>query len=78
MPYSQKFYFFRCYHCGEWHYSNRRIKTKKCYKCNRSFLFKNSAKFSRFCSYSSAIAIIKQLKTKNRTENSPNFVKYKC
>jgi len=46
---NRKIYFFRCYHCGEWYYSNRIIKTKKCWKCNRSFVFKNSTKFSKFC-----------------------------
>jgi len=59
---NHKFYFFRCYHCGEWFYSARLIRTKKCWKCNRSFLIKNSLKFSRTCSTKNAITIIKELK----------------
>jgi transcription elongation factor Elf1 len=77
MPYLQKFYFFRCYHCGAWHYSNKKIKTKKCLKCNRSFQFKNSAKFSKNCLYSTAIKIIKELKAQKQKENIVHFLKYK-
>ncbi|TFG15744.1 MAG: DUF1922 domain-containing protein [Promethearchaeota archaeon] len=77
MPYSQKFYFFRCYHCGAWHYSNKRIKIKKCWRCNRSFQFKNSAKFSQSCEYSKAIMIIKKLKARQQKENISHFLKYK-
>ena len=76
MPYSQKFYFFRCYHCGAWHYSNKRIKSKKCCKCNRSFQFQNSTKFSKNCVYKTAIAIMKQLKTRAQKEKFPYFSKY--
>lgn len=74
MPYAQKFYFFRCYHCGEWTYSNKVIKTKKCVKCNRSFQFKNSSKFSKTVTHQSAIKIIKDLKMKGETESLLKFL----
>ncbi|MFX0002712.1 MAG: DUF1922 domain-containing protein [Candidatus Hodarchaeota archaeon] len=61
----QKFFFFRCYNCGEWFYTNRIIKSKKCWKCNHSFLFKNSTKFSQFCSLEDAVLIVKKLKSRN-------------
>ncbi|MCK4370705.1 MAG: hypothetical protein KAV01_05310 [Candidatus Lokiarchaeota archaeon] len=48
-----------------WYYSNRIIKSKKCWKCNHSFLFKNSTKFTKMCSIKDAISIIKKLKIKN-------------
>ncbi|MBY8983514.1 MAG: DUF1922 domain-containing protein [Candidatus Lokiarchaeota archaeon] len=59
-----KYFFYRCCNCGEWFYTNRVIKTKKCWKCNRSFSFKNAAKFTKICTTQGAIAIIKELKTK--------------
>lgn len=68
------FYFFRCYHCGEWFYSNKRIKVKKCWKCNHSFQFKNSTKFSRKCSLKEAIIIIKTLKNKTKNEDLLNYI----
>jgi hypothetical protein len=74
MPYIQKFYFFRCYHCGEWSYSNRVIKTKKCVKCNRSFQFKNSSKFSKTVTLQSAIKIIKNLKMKGEMESLSKYL----
>ncbi len=58
----QKFYFFRCYHCGEWFYSNKILKSKKCWKCNRSFQFKNSVKISKMVTLQEAIKTIKNLK----------------
>ncbi|MFX0038632.1 MAG: DUF1922 domain-containing protein [Promethearchaeota archaeon] len=61
----QKYFFFRCYNCGEWFYTNRIIKSKKCWKCNHSFLFKNSTKFSQICSIKGAVSIIKKLKSRN-------------
>lgn len=71
--YNQKFYFFRCYHCGEWFYSTRKIKTKKCWKCNRSFLIKDSLKFTKNCSTKIAITIIKELKNKMEDKGFSNF-----
>ncbi len=62
MPYLQKIYFFRCYHCGEWYYSNKIIKVKKCWKCAKSFQFKNSTKFTKTCTLQEAINLIKKLK----------------
>lgn len=56
------FYFFRCVHCGCWYYSSKKIKTKKCIKCNKSFKFENAKKMKRQCSLQEAITIIKQLK----------------
>ena len=63
------FYFFRCYHCGEWFYSNKILKTKKCWKCNRSFQFKNSTKFSKSLTLQGAVKIIKRLKMEGKTES---------
>ncbi|NVM44136.1 MAG: DUF1922 domain-containing protein [Candidatus Lokiarchaeota archaeon] len=74
MPNVQKFYFFRCYHCGEWSYSNKIIKTKKCWKCHRSFQFKNSTKFSRTVTLHRAIKIIKDLKMKGEKESLFKFL----
>lgn len=70
----QKFYFFRCYHCGELFYSNKILKTKKCWKCNRSFQFKNSTKFSKTVTLQGAIKIIKDLKMKGKTESLFKFL----
>jgi len=75
----KKFYFFRCYHCGEWYYSSRRIKQKKCWKCNKSFIFKNASKFSKECTTRDAIEISKQLKEEdakpnNQSKRARNFV----
>ena len=72
----QKFYFFRCYHCGEWYYSNKIIKTKKCWKCNRSFQFKNSFKIVRTVTLSDAIKIIKKIKMKGEKETLFKFLDY--
>ena len=72
----QKFYFFRCYHCGEWFYSNKIIKTKKCWKCNRSFQFKNSFKFIRTVTLQDAIRIIKEIKMKGEKETLFKFLDY--
>ncbi|MCK4380672.1 MAG: DUF1922 domain-containing protein [Candidatus Lokiarchaeota archaeon] len=58
----KKYHFFKCYNCGEWYYSNRIIKSKKCWKCNHSFSFKNSTKFTKICSIRDAISIVKKLK----------------
>ncbi|MFW9987971.1 MAG: DUF1922 domain-containing protein [Candidatus Odinarchaeota archaeon] len=60
---TQNYYFFRCYNCGMWYYSKRIIKSKKCWKCNHSFLFKKSTKFTRMCSIKDAILIVKKLKS---------------
>lgn len=60
-----KHYFYQCTSCGEWYYTNRIIKSKKCWKCNHSFLFKNSTKFTQNCSIKEAIAIVKKLKNKS-------------
>lgn len=65
----QKYYFFRCYHCGEWFYSNKILKTKKCWKCNRSFQFKNSTKFSKRITLQGAVKIIKRLKIEGKAES---------
>ncbi|MFW9783849.1 MAG: DUF1922 domain-containing protein [Candidatus Heimdallarchaeota archaeon] len=60
----QKYFFYRCYNCGEWYYTHRVIKKKKCWKCNHTFSFENSTKFSKICTTKGAITIIKELKTK--------------
>jgi len=72
----QKFYFFRCYHCGEWYYSNKILKTKKCWKCNRSFQFKNSFKIVRMVTLNDAIKIIKKIKMKGEKETLFKFLDY--
>ncbi|MBD3214109.1 MAG: DUF1922 domain-containing protein [Candidatus Lokiarchaeota archaeon] len=66
----KKFYFFRCYHCGEWYYSWKQIQKKKCWKCNKTFTFKNSSKFSQECSTRQAIEISKRLKEKKKEHKS--------
>ena len=71
----KNFYFFRCSFCGSWYYSHKIIKKKKCWKCNRIFQFQNSVKFSKKCSMSIAIAILKELKKKTEEEN---LSKYFC
>ncbi len=71
----QKYYFYRCYRCGEWYYVNKIIKIKKCWKCNHSFQFKNSAKFSKKCTLSQATKIIKNLKEKLENENLTKYPK---
>ena len=77
MHYIQSYYFYRCYHCGEWYYSNKIIKIKKCVidRCNRTFQFKNSTKFQKKCSQRDAIAIIKQLKEKDTDKTLIKFTK---
>ncbi|MHA1491635.1 MAG: DUF1922 domain-containing protein [Promethearchaeota archaeon] len=62
------YYFYRCYFCGQYYYSNRIIKTKKCWKCNRTFQFKKSKKFSKNCSLQEAIKIAKLLKKSKKEE----------
>jgi hypothetical protein len=71
---THKYFFFRCYHCGEWYYAKMNIKSKKCVRCNRTFQFKNSTKFSRNCSIKEAILIIKQLKGKREMESLSTYV----
>jgi hypothetical protein len=62
----KRFFFFTCVHCGKWYYSWKRIKTKKCWACDKTFKFKNSKKFSKICDVKEAIAIVKELKKKPR------------
>ena len=52
----------------------RLIKTKKCVKCNRSFQFKKSTKFSKNCYTAEAVAIIKELKIKRENEKLTKFI----
>lgn len=74
MIHKKTFYFLRCYHegCGVWNYTDRRIKTKKCWKCNKTFKFANSSKFSKECTTKEAIAIMKHLKKKELEEKVPD------
>lgn len=44
MGYKKEYWFYRCYHCGMWHYSPKRIKRKKCLRCRRSFKFEKATK----------------------------------
>ncbi len=74
MSSNQKYYFFVCYHCGQWHFAERTIKVRKCWKCNRSFQFEKAIKFSRSCSGKEAVKILKQLKSEESTSNFKNPV----
>ncbi|TFG08822.1 MAG: DUF1922 domain-containing protein [Promethearchaeota archaeon] len=74
MHFKQKYFFFRCYHCGEWFYTKKIIKTKKCWKCNRTFLFRKSTKFSKKCSMRGAIAILKELKKRRKDEDLSEYM----
>lgn len=74
MSYNQKYFFFRCYHCGQWYYVNRIIKTKKCVHCNKSFQFKNATKISKICTLKQAIAIVKELKNKIQNESLSKYI----
>lgn len=73
----QKFYFFRCYHCGEWFYSNKILKSKKCWKCSRSFQFKNAFKTSKMVTLQEAIKTIKKLKMSGEKESLFYYLKPK-
>ncbi|MFW9826980.1 MAG: DUF1922 domain-containing protein [Candidatus Thorarchaeota archaeon] len=64
MKSDKKFFFFKCYNCGEWYYTKTIINTKKCWKCNHTFTFRNSTKFTKICTIQDAISIIKKLKDK--------------
>ena len=74
MIHIRKFYFFRCYHCGAWNYSNKIIKSRKCWKCHRIFQFKNSLKFFRECSMNQAISIMKRLKEREEKETLSKYI----
>lgn len=72
----KNYYFFRCSFCGEWYYSNKILKRKKCWKCNRTFQFQNSIKFSKKCTMNNAIALIKALKKKFIEENLSKYLNF--
>ncbi len=57
-----------------WHYTNRFIKTKKCVKCNRSFQFQKSTKFSKQCSIEDAISILKEFKKRMHNEDLSKYI----
>ncbi|MHA1411193.1 MAG: DUF1922 domain-containing protein [Promethearchaeota archaeon] len=76
MGYKEKFTFFRCYHCGEWFYTKKPIKVKKCWKCNRIFQFKNAFKFSKTCQQEEAIRLIKMLKEKEKSKYETNHTSF--
>lgn len=61
-------WFFVCYHCGLWYFSKKRIKQKKCVRCNRTFTFNKSLKFKKECSNQEAILIVKKLKEREFNE----------
>lgn len=69
-----KHYFFRCYHCSEWHYSKGRIKRRKCWKCHKTFKFDNSFKFSRICSPMEAVTLIKKLKSREEGKDLSQYL----
>lgn len=70
----QQYVFFRCTFCGSWYYSNKSLKSKKCWKCNRTFQFKRAFKFSKYCSVNEAIMIIKELKKGSKKETLTNYI----
>jgi len=72
----KNYYFFRCSFCGSWYYSNKILKKKKCWKCNRTFQFQNSIKFSKKCSIRITIAILKELKKKAEEENLSKYLNF--
>ena len=61
-------FFFRCTNskCGAWYVSRKRIKSKKCIFCNKTFQFKHSRKFKQKCTDLEAVAIIKYLKAEGK------------
>ncbi|MEJ2250336.1 MAG: DUF1922 domain-containing protein [Candidatus Lokiarchaeota archaeon] len=70
----KKFYFFNCIQCGAWYYTWKKIKTKKCWNCGKSFKFKDAKKFSKLCTTKEAIALSKELKKKGGNQlNSENL-----
>jgi hypothetical protein len=69
-----KYWFYRCYHCGQYHYSKKRIKRKKCLTCKRTFKFEHSVKFSKTCTRNEAIAIMKYLKKQDAKEEFGFFI----
>ncbi|MFO8017225.1 MAG: DUF1922 domain-containing protein [Promethearchaeia archaeon] len=74
----KKFYFYRCSHCGNWHYSDKRIKVKKCLSCHRSFTFEHAKKFSKECTTYEAISVMKELKKQMSKEQlNPHLYKIK-
>ena len=73
MSYKRNFFFFQFYNCGQWYYSEKVIKTKKCLTCNHSFKFQKSIKFTKFCLTYEAIEIIKKLKNTKENESQIKF-----
>ncbi|MGV9198644.1 MAG: hypothetical protein ACOC4M_07370 [Promethearchaeia archaeon] len=63
------FWFYQCYHCGMWHYSDQRVKRKTCTRCHRSFTFENAHKIHCQCTTKQAVVIIKQLKKQETEEH---------
>ena len=66
MVYLTKYFFYRCVNCGEWFYTFRIIKRKKCFKCQKSFSFKKASNFIQKCSRREAILLIQHLKLKDK------------
>ncbi|TFG11772.1 MAG: DUF1922 domain-containing protein [Promethearchaeota archaeon] len=73
----KKYFFFRCYHCGNWFYTKKLIKTKKCVRCNRTFQFQNAMKFSKLCSGYEAIRMLQELKKREAEETLSKHLKQK-
>ncbi len=66
MVYRTRYFFFRCINCGEWYYTTKIIKRKKCVKCHKSFSFEKASKFFQKCSTKEAILLIQHLKLKDK------------
>jgi hypothetical protein len=56
--------------CGELYYTDKRIKTKKCIICNKSFSFHKSVKVDVNLKQMEAIQLLKALKKEKVESNS--------
>jgi len=61
-PNKKLYFFFQCPHCRLWSYSSRRIKKRKCVKCNKTFGFNEVKKEKYHCTMKDAIRYIKHKK----------------
>ncbi len=73
----QNYIFYRCTFCGLWYYTKKPLKSKKCWKCNRTFQFKKAFKFSKKCSINEAILVVKELKKRVEKETLMKYTNRK-
>lgn len=62
MSFKRTHYFWQCYHCSAWTYSDRRIKRRKCLKCGRFITFDKVKKTELNINPTEAPTILKYLK----------------